>query len=168
VKKFVLVCVMFISVSSMLSAEALATWRVQSGSVILESSTNLANPSRGKSAVIAITYEKSLFKCKPSLAILSFEGRKLGSIVKQQSLKKEKNQLTFHINNKKFIAQNETKLNTYSNGIELVAFFKEAILDELSKPSLIKVSVGGQRPIIEFRTTNSITPSIRQISGTCN
>jgi hypothetical protein len=57
VKKFVLVCVMFISVSSMLSAEALATWRVQSGSVILESSTNLANPSRGKSAVIAITYE---------------------------------------------------------------------------------------------------------------
>ncbi|MDC0425094.1 hypothetical protein OAL91_01290, partial [bacterium] len=87
---------------------------------------------------------------------------------KKQSSKKKKNQLTFYINNKQFIAQKETQMNTYSNGIELVAFFDKAILSELSKPSLIAVSIGGKRAIIEFRTTNSITPSINQISGSCN
>ena len=58
-------------------------------------------------------------------------------------------------------------MNTYSNGIELVAFFNKSILNELSKPSLVKVSVGNKRPLIEFRTTNSIKQSIRQISGSC-
>ena len=166
-KNLIFYCLMFISASSMLSAEAIVTWRVQGNDAILESSTNLKNPSLGKTAVLAVTYEKSLFRCKPSLAFLSFEGLKLGVGVKQQSSKKKKNQLTFHVNNKKFIAQKETKMNTYSNGIELVAFFNKSILNELSKPSLVKVSVGNKRPLIEFRTTNSIKQSIRQISRSC-
>jgi len=168
VKKIILFCLTVIFVPSILPAEAITAWRVQGNSVILESSTNLANPSRGKSAVIAMAYEKSFFRCKPSLAFLSFEGSRLGTAIKKQSSKKKKNQLIFYINNKQFIAQKETQMNTYSNGMELVAFFDKAILSELSKPSLIAVSVGGKRAIIEFRTTNSITPSIKQISGSCN
>ena len=168
-RKFVSIfLISFISISSTLSAETVAKWRVQGSSVVLESTTNLANPSQGKSAVIALTYEKSFFKCKPSLAFLSFEGLKLGTGIKQKTSKSKKNQLTFYVNKKKFIAQKETKMNTYSNGIELVAFFNESILRELSKPSLIKVSVGGKQPVMEFKTSNSITPSIGKISDSCN
>ena len=84
-KKIILFCLTLISVPSILPAEAITAWRVQGNSVILESSTNLANPSRGKSAVIAMAYEKSFFRCKPSLAFLSFEGSRLGTAIKKQS-----------------------------------------------------------------------------------
>lgn len=150
-----------------LSAEAVAAWRVKGNNVILESSTNPSNPAVGNSAVIAVAYEKSFFRCKPSIAILSFKGLKLGGAVKKQTSSKSKNQLTFNVNNTKFAAKNETHINTYTNGVEVVAFFDEAILESLGQPSSITVSIGRNRALFTFRSTNSITSSLSEISGSC-
>ena len=165
-KKF-LVLMIFLLSPSFLNAAAVAAWRAEGNSVILESSTSPANPAIGKSAVIAVSYEKSFFRCKPSLALLSFDGLTLGTATKKQSSSKGKNQLTFKVNQKTFVAQNETHINTYTNGLEVVALFDAAILKELERPSRITVSIGSGRPLMEFRTTNSIAPSIRKIAGSC-
>lgn len=165
--KKIIVLMIGLLTPNFLSAEAVAAWRVKGTSVILESSTNPTNPAVGNSAVIAIAYEKSFFRCKPSLALLTLKGLSLGPAIKKQSSSKSKNQLTVNVNNKKFVAENETHMNTYTNGVEVVAFFDETILTALDQPSSIIVSMGGGQALIAFRTTNSITPSMKQISGSC-
>lgn len=152
---------------SILKAEVVAAWRVQGNSVILEGSTNTANPAIGKSVVLAVTYERSFLRCKPSVAMLNFDGLTLGTAIKKQSSSKSKNQLKLNVNNKTYLAQNETHMNTYTNGIEVAAFFEKALLTDLERPSRISVSMGSNRALMEFRSTNSIASSIRAISSSC-
>lgn len=167
--KVVRLVILFLTISvSATSAEVVTKWRMQGSSLILEGSTNLADPRQGQSAVIALAFEKSFLSCKPSVAFLSFKGSTLGKAVRQESSKRKKNQLTLFVNQKKFIAQKKTQINTYSNGVEIVAFFDDSLLKELSKPSTIKVSVGGQQPLIAFRAVNSIGPSIDELYRLCH
>ncbi|MBT3986322.1 MAG: hypothetical protein HOE89_02175 [Gammaproteobacteria bacterium] len=150
------------------SSQAVTNWQIQGQSLILSASTNTNNTSIGRSAVLALAFEKSFLSCKPSLAFLSFQGSRLGSIERTRSNKRESNQLKLTINNRTYVADGETVLNTYSNGVEIVAYFEDSIIAALSNAAIISVSVGDGDTLISYRTHNDIRSYITEIRDACD
>jgi hypothetical protein len=150
------------------SATIESKWMLREDSVMLFGSTNINNPTIGKSAIIAIAYDKSFFSCKLSVAFITMEGSTLGNAASQKSSSAKKNQLTFTINNKKFTANGETKLNQYSNGLEVIGYFDEAVITELAKPSNIRVSIGSNNPPrMVFKSLDGIGKYMEQARRSC-
>lgn len=150
------------------SATIESKWVMRGDSIMLSGSTNLENPKLGKTAILAIAYEKSFFSCKPSIALIIMQGLKLGEVKGQKSSSSKKNQLTLTINNTKYIANKETKLNQYSNGMEIIGIFDDEVLTELAKPSNITVSIGPNNPPrMVFKSIGSINEYIKQAKESC-
>jgi hypothetical protein len=155
---------MFIQTSM---GQAISQWKLQNHSVIIDAYTHPNNPSQGKVAVLAIAYEKSFFRCKPSIALLSFNGTSLGSFINKKEFSRKSNKINLTINSKKFEGEGDSTLNTYTNGIEMVSYFDESAIQALNNSAIIDVSIGNNKPLISYRATNGIKNYLPAVIDSC-
>jgi hypothetical protein len=81
-------------------------------------------------AIFVVSYEKQ-WKCNPTAAVVLLSGRTLGAATKQATAKAPKNQLHIVVDDRAFNA--ETKLTTYSNGMELAMFAPSGLIEALER-----------------------------------
>ena len=154
-----------LNLSSQIYAQGLSKWMLQDHSLVLP----FYNSSNNKYITLLIAYEKEWFACKPSLALLALEGQQLGKLVKTQKSAKKKDKLVITINGETYYGQDDTAVNTYTNGLEIVSFFDERIIQSLKTPSKFTLDIGkvSSTPIFYGETLNSINFGLDAILQSC-
>jgi hypothetical protein len=97
--------------------------------------------------IFIISYEKR-WSCRPALSVLLMNGRKLGSPKSQETTKRRGDQLSIIVDGKVFTS--ETKVNLYSNGMELVMFAPSGLVDALGAPRSVIERFGSQLGGFDF------------------
>ena len=142
-------------------AQGASNWKIQNNSLLL----SFYSPS--KYVTIAVAYEKTFFRCKPSVAMIIATDRTLGVFRDQKELGSRKNKLNITVSGQRYEANGDTVLNKYANGMEVVAFFDEDLVNALKTPSSISVSFGSSSPVFTGSAGNSINLGLDQIKGSC-
>lgn len=152
-----------------LSAEIVANWNFYDGTVALLSTTSPQNPDKGKTTGIFVAYDKSFFRCMPTVSLMSYNGLVLGRVTRPQKhvYKESKNRLVAHVNGKRFAATGATVVNEYSNGTEVVAMFDQDLIAALQNPGTVSLSIGNGQPIFSARAMNSISAHVMKAYKSC-
>jgi hypothetical protein len=152
-----------------LSAEIVANWHLYEGDVALIASTSPQDPKLGKTTGIFIAFEKSMFKCRPTVSLMSYDGLVLGQVTTARKFasKSAKNRMSVEVNGEKFSTSGETVINDYTNGTEIVAMFDGELLRALQRPATVSIFIGGGPPVFMARSLNSVTPHVDAIYKFC-
>jgi len=154
-----------LTLSGKILAQGASKWTLQDHSLVLP----FYNSQNDKYVTLLIAYEKKWFVCKPSLAFLILEGRQLGTLVKTRKSGELRNKLVITVNGKRYYGEEDTAVNTYKNGLEVVSFFDEDLVDSLKRPSKFTIDIGGESktPIFNGETLNSINFGLAAILDSC-
>ena len=160
--KYLLV-ITFTLASLNLYAQPASSWQLQGPSLILPFASQVDN----RTVTLAIAYEKSFFRCKPTVALVVMQGRRLGSVQDTTRSSSNRNKLRLNIDGKLFVGEGETQVNQYSNGIEVTSFFSNSVIESLRSPSNIAISIGQNAPLFSGKSLNSINADINSVIQSC-
>ncbi len=157
-----------IAASAIAQVEARAPWILNGSSLTLSSTDNPSNPNFGQSAVLALSYEKvGSGQCQPVIALLSFQSMTLGSILRRERFTNQNERLQISIGGRHFEGQQDTVLNYYTNGIEIVSNFTSDLSQTLFSPTTIIVSTRNSGEIARFTATNGIGQIFSSLMAQC-
>lgn len=153
----------FLLISNIVFAQWSGSWQSKGSDALIGLSTEPSNPDFAKNTYLVIGYTKK-FSCLPVVSVLVINGQKLGSPTGQKKSRTEKNQLKITVNGKLFTS--ETKLNEYTNGMELAMSGSDLLIKELSvNNSTIDVRIGNTSIMNFSKASNFASANSRALSN---
>ena len=153
----------FLLLPNIASAQWSGSWQSKGSDVLIGLSTEPSNPDFAKNSYLVIGYTKN-FSCSSVVSVLIINGQKLGSPTGQKKSRTQKNQLKLTVNGKLFTG--ETKLNEYTNGMELAMSGSDLLIKELSiNNSTIDVRIGNTSIMNFSKASNFTSENSRALSN---
>ena len=160
---------LFITFASTCSTSSFADWSgrwdFKGADAIIGLSSDPQHPDNAKNSLFVIGYSKK-FSCMPVVSILVIIGQKLGSPLDQKTSKSKKNQLIITVDKREFT--DETKMTTYTNGMELAMRGSPELIDALSNANNSFYARIGTTTMLNFSKASGFELANRQARINCN
>jgi len=156
--------VLIFALPTIASAQWSGNWQSKGSDALIGLSSEPSNLDIAKNTYLIIGYTRQ-FSCTPVVSVLIIKGQRLGNPITQKKSQAQKNQLVLTVNGKVF--SGETRLNEYTNGMELAMPGSLALVSELSTQNTsIDVTVGSTR-IMNFSKANGFATANSYAKSNC-